>query len=325
MTDAEADAIALWIVASYLIDSFRIFPRLTLISPEKRCGKTTTLEVISALTKNSLPTSNLTAAAIFRITKQFMPTLLIDEADTFVKGGNQEIIGIINSGHTKATAHTMRCDGDAYKSTVFSTWMPMVLASIGDLAGTIMDRSIVVRLRRKKANESVLRLPNDLMDLQIGTRDRIQAWCDANDFAVRNATAGVPSIGNDRAEDNWFPLFSIAEVIGGVWPSRCETAYRALTQESEPELQTQLLGAIRELFKSSGKQRLGSEDIRNTLLQDTTGPWQECNNGRTISQNQIARLLGVYGIRPKLARIDEKVKRGYELDDFEDAFERYLH
>ena len=44
-----AEAIALWVVGSYCYDNFRIFPKLLLSSPEKRCGKSTLLEIVRSL------------------------------------------------------------------------------------------------------------------------------------------------------------------------------------------------------------------------------------------------------------------------------------
>jgi hypothetical protein len=70
-------------------------------SPEMRCGKTTVLIILQLLTPNSELASNISPAAIFRYIEQHRPTLLIDEADTFVKR-NDEIRNILNSGHTRA-------------------------------------------------------------------------------------------------------------------------------------------------------------------------------------------------------------------------------
>ena len=41
-----ADALALWAVHTYLLDSFGISPGLAITSPEKGCGKTTALSRI---------------------------------------------------------------------------------------------------------------------------------------------------------------------------------------------------------------------------------------------------------------------------------------
>ena len=58
-----------------------------------------------------LSTSNTTAAAIFRTIEAARPTLLIDEADTFLTN-NEEIRGVLNSGHRRSGAFVLRLVGD---------------------------------------------------------------------------------------------------------------------------------------------------------------------------------------------------------------------
>jgi hypothetical protein len=93
-----AVAVALWTMHAHCFEAFTISPRLGIVSPEKRCGKTTLLGVIEALVPRPLLSANVTVAAVFRTIEAHRPTLLIDEADTFL-GDNEELRGVINSGH----------------------------------------------------------------------------------------------------------------------------------------------------------------------------------------------------------------------------------
>ncbi len=324
LTIEEVDAVVLWLIASYLMDSYRIFPKLALISPEKRCGKTTTMEVIHSLAHRGVMASSISGAAIYRITEQYQPTLLIDEADTFLKNGDPGLVGLINSGHTKTGAQVIRCDGEDYHAKTFSTWMPMVLASIGDLQSTIMDRSVVINLRRKKMHEHTDLIPVDMCELQEDLRDRIQAWCTANEPIIRSSLVRPPNVGNNRAEDNWTPMFTVAKNIGTAWSERSERAYRKLTTPAEPELPTQLLLDIRTYFQQQSNDRITSADLVNELCMNADGPWHTSNNGKKLSTHQIAKLLRPYGIKPKTFRFGVETKRGYEQSQFVDTFERYL-
>ena len=324
LTEEEVDAIVLWLISSYQINSFRIFPKLALISPEKRCGKTTTLEVIHSLANEGRLVSNISPAAIFRITQQVQPTLFIDEADMLLKNADPTLVGLINSSHTKAGANVIRCVGEDFQTQNFNTWMPMVLASIGELQPTIMDRSIVINLRRKKAHEHAEQVPVDLLDLKEPVRTKIQHWSTFNASAFRAPPVTPPNVGNDRAADNWTPLFTVAKVIGGAWPDRCEKAYRALTTTLELELPTQLLNDIRAIFQTYDDVRITSSKLIQELRKDSTGPWQTCGGSKGLSANQMAKLLGPYGIKPKTIRFGSQTLRGYEKDQFADAFERYL-
>ncbi|MCR9186622.1 MAG: DUF3631 domain-containing protein [Halieaceae bacterium] len=324
LTEYEVDAMALWLIASYIIDDFRVFSKLALISPEKRCGKTTTMEVTSSMAKDGQLMSNMTKAILYRITEKRQPTLFIDEADTFLKNGDSDLNGLINSSHTKAAAKVMRCDGDNFEAREFSTWMPMVLASIGDLPGTLMDRSIVINLRRKKSYEHTEEVPVDLQDLNEPLRQTIAAWVAANRTLIRNQSVQLPKVGNDRAGDNWKPLFQVAAVLGEPWLGRCEKACRELTVTAEPELQTMLLRDIQQFFLKSGSSRATSKELCEALISDEDGPWKTCNTGKPITPNLVGKLLRPYGVKPKTIRVGDKTLRGYEHAQLEDAFERYL-
>lgn len=324
LPDADIDAIVLWIIASYNIDLYRIYAKLALISPEKRCGKTTTMEVIAALCRDALIISNVSAAGIFRMTEHFKVTLLMDEADTFVKNGDPDMIGIINSGHTKSSAYVVRCSGEELTPKAFSTWMPMVLASIGDLPPTIMDRSISITLRRKKSTEQVQYLPVDLLHRSKPIRRKILRWIADREAAIQQQPVIPKSFGNDRAVDNWIPLFSTANQIGAHWISRCENAYRALTPIPEPELSTELLKDIREVLDSWKDPRISSQELVRQLIKDPDKIWCQYKNARCISPRQIAGVLAPYNIKPQSFRGPKGTFRGYERDQFNDAFERYL-
>ena len=152
-------ALALWTLHAWTMDAGDISPFLVLISPTKRCGKTSALIVLNYLTPRSELASNISASALFRYVEDLRPTLLIDEADSFMKD-NEEMRGILNSGHTKTAAHVIRnveVNGE-HKPRRFSTWAPKAIATIRALADTLEDRSIVLQLQRKPRAASVARL-----------------------------------------------------------------------------------------------------------------------------------------------------------------------
>jgi putative DNA primase/helicase len=95
-----ADAIALWVIHTHAFDAAQVAPRLLVKSPEKRCGKSRLFSVINKLVRKPLCTSNVSPAALFRMIEIACPTVLIDEVDSFLLD-NEEMRGIINSGHTR--------------------------------------------------------------------------------------------------------------------------------------------------------------------------------------------------------------------------------
>src|SRR5262249_50841412 len=125
-----------------------------------RCGKTSLLILLFYLTPKSELASSITPSALFRYIETVRPTLLIDEADAFLKD-NEELRGILDSGHTKVGANIVRnvdVGRGNFAQRRFSTWAPKALAVIGNLRGTLEDRSIIVPLQRKPRGIKVERL-----------------------------------------------------------------------------------------------------------------------------------------------------------------------
>src|SRR5207249_4504427 len=102
-----AETLALWILHTYAFQLRDVTTYIGIESPEKRCGKTTLLTLLSKLVKRPVAAANISSPAFFRVIQEAQPTLLIDEADTFLQGDN-ELKGILNAGYKVETAFVMR-------------------------------------------------------------------------------------------------------------------------------------------------------------------------------------------------------------------------
>jgi len=144
----DADLAAIWVIGSYLMDTWRLWPKLMITSPTKQCGKSTLLEVLDAMVCKGMIVSNTTSAGVFRAIEAWHPCLLFDEADTWMKE-DAELGGILNCGHTRRTARVVRVVEKAGElvPVPFSTWAAMAIAGIGSQQDTLMSRSIVISLR----------------------------------------------------------------------------------------------------------------------------------------------------------------------------------
>ena len=67
LPDHSAPLIAAWVLHAWAHESFDISPVLGIVSPEKRCGKTTALSVVSALTPRAMHAVNISASVLFRV------------------------------------------------------------------------------------------------------------------------------------------------------------------------------------------------------------------------------------------------------------------
>lgn len=329
LPDGAAIASVLWILHAHAHRAATISPLLALTSPEKRCGKTTLLTLIGALVPRPATTANITSAALFRAVERFCPTLLIDEADAFLAGKNaqDEIRGLLNSGHTRATARAIRTVGDDFEPREFSTWCPKAIALIGKLPPTLEDRAINIQMRRRAADEQLERLRIDRLDGLEPLRRRAWTWARGTLGQLQEADPDVPTELHDRAADNWRPLLAIADAIGGPWRASGRTAARLLsptTNDEESSAGILLLADLRELFDRRGVKTLFSGDIVDELVQREDRPWPEWRRGTPITQRGIARLLAPFGIRPKQIWEDGQNRRGYRRSDLQETFLRYL-
>lgn len=324
LPDGVATALSLWVLGTYGIDAFHIWPKVSVTSPVKRCGKTTLLETLDGLCCKALTASNITPAALFRVIEVCHPTLLIDEADTFIKG-NESLRGVINSGHTKSGAFVLRTVGEDYQPKRFSTWTPMVIALIKHPPETILDRSVVVRLRRKLVTEKVHRRGPNFVEECEELRQKCRRWVEDNFDALHVAEPSLPACNNDRALDNWSPLLAIAETAGGKWPEYARRAFQQLESgDDENTIGSMLLVDIRNLFNERAWERVHSVDLVKALVELAERPWAVWRRGQPLTPNSLARQLKHYDIKSEQLRIDGVNHHGYRLKKFSDAFNRYL-
>jgi hypothetical protein len=329
-------ALALWVLLAYTFDSFQVAPKLAITSPVKRCGKTQLLILLSALTPRALPTSNITASALFRIIQKFQPTLLIDEADTFINR-DEDLRGIANSSHTRRTAIVIRNVGDDHEPRAFSTWCPQAIALIGKLSDTIADRSIHIQQRRRTRTENVQRLRQDRIDTEcLALRRQAARWAADVEHLLREADPEVPDGLNDRAQDCWRPLLAIADRAGGDWPEAARTAAKELSHVSAgaDERSVELLTDIQAIFKAAGDpEALPTSSLLDALIKSDDGPWATWRKDENpITAHGLAQLLKRFGVpragtmRFKKDETPEEsyTAKGYRRDAFADAFLRYL-
>ena len=116
-----------------------------------------------------------------------------------------------------------------------------------------MDRSIVVIMGKRMDNERVEKLPLTFLEDICPTRRMIAKFAADNELNAVEALPHIPNLGNDRAVDNWQPLFTVAELIGGDWPDKCLAAYKCIETVSTEDAKEQDNVAVRILRKLAPK------------------------------------------------------------------------
>ena len=323
---ATVTAATLWAGFTWTIDHVHVAPLAIITAPEKGCGKTQLLDVIGRLSRRNLFASNISPAATFRVIEAKSPTLLIDEADSFFRE-NEELRGVINSGHTRTSAYVIRTVGDDHEVKQFSTWSAKAIAGIGRLPETVMSRGIVLSLRRKLKTEKVGRLRYAETGLFETLARKLARFGEDYGTAIGRARPDLPEVLSDRAQDNWEPLLAIADLAGGHWPKEARRAALKLSAEDKSVLSSneELLADIREVLTAAGCDRISMAELTKRLCEDETAPWASWNKGRPMTPRQLGKRLDDFGIKARTISLGQYEKpKGFMREQFEDAFGRYL-
>lgn len=318
----------LWCGLSHAYDRPEIehAPRLTAMSPTPECGKTVLFGVLSQLVPNPYPTSNATPAVMFRLLNQRpRPTLLCDEFDSLGREQREALRNILNAGHARDTAFVDRNgpgkDG-GWVPERFSTWGGVAIGMIGKPASTIRSRSVVLPLQRKERGDVRRRLTPEarkelrVLGAKLGTLvGKLKL----------NPEPSLPAELGNRDADNWRGMVSIADAVGGDWPSWARAAAVTLTtgvNAVAPHENIQLLEDIRAVFGDSDK--LHTETLLDGLRDIETSAWG------WLSPSALAERLGYFRMRdgtpikPKQVKIGSRNRNGYHREWLEEAWRVYL-
>jgi len=279
-----------------------------------------------------LSTASVTAAAIYRTVEAAKPTLLIDEADTFL-GAADELRGILNAGHKKG-GQAVRCVGDDAEPRMFAAFAPAAIAAIGTLPGTIQDRSVTLMMRRAIGNERPAGITADTEAAGRVLASRAARWVADNADAL-GTPPDMPAGATNRRADNWRPLVAIAAAAGGDWPRKASDLATAESGEDGGQgLLAMLLVDVKAIFAEAAfpepeEARLATHFLVEQLLARDDRPWPEMpGSNKPLTATRLTRMLKPVGAERRQWRVDESNEKaprvwGFYLADLADAFARY--
>jgi hypothetical protein len=331
--------VSLWAIATHCFDLFDSFPYLIFTSPEKRCGKTRATELLEFLVREPQSTVGISPAALFRIIQEKTPTLVVDEAETLTNGSEtaQNLISILNAGYRMGKA-VMRCEPPAMKVTSFQVYCPKVLCGINDLPDTIMDRAVVVRMRRKNgANLKKFRFSEagkeaapikERIDVLLGPDSNLTSRLDIQEHWRHMSDDDVLGqwVDSDRDIENLMPLAALCFYLDqDRWPDFRESclALNSTRKVEDSSLGARLAQDVGELIGALPDDQLyiSNTDLVNALGQIEDAPWADTSK---FNANRLARLLRVYGVLPTQVRQLAKKIRGYHIPSLRTALSPYF-
>lgn len=334
VSEAQRDAEALWTLHAHAIEVADSTPYLSITSAEKQSGKSRNLEVLAQLVPRPMEAANVSDAALFRAlgSEDEPMTLLFDEIDSIfgrnVANTKEEQRGLLNAGWRRG-AKAYRCVGEGSRQEVraYTVFGAKALAGIGDLPETLADRSIPIRLRRRRLDEEVERgRYRNIVAVCEPLRLAAARWARENMDTLRDAEPDLPEQLSDRAQDGAEPLLAIADLAGGEWPKRARRALVELHRDKPEDSESQGVRLLADIRAAIGdKDRITTAELLTVLKADDEAPWGELGkSGDGLKPRALSRLLAPYGIHPVDIRTPDGTKKGYKREQFEDAWQRYL-
>jgi hypothetical protein len=327
-SDDSYTAAALWVAHDHLFtDEWpEITPYLLFDKPGKRCGGSRSLDALEPMLRDPWRIDAApTASVLFRKLADGEVTMLIDELDQVFRRGseNGDLTGVLNAGWRRG-AIIPRTNVKSHEAEDHSAFAPKILAGIdaSRWSSTIVDRSIRIRLRRKRKSEQVERWRHRVHFAE-GEKiaEQLAALAPLGEEAAKVEIPELYEI-DDRAMDCWEPLLQVAEVAGGDWPDRARIAAISLSSGrlEDDDLGILLLRDVREVL--AAEQSITSSELVQKLQKLEESPWREYG-GAGLTPMKLARLLAPFEIRSRNIRRGA-VAKGYSAEDFTDAFDRYL-
>ncbi len=308
--------LSIWNFHTFMYEEFSHTPYLDINSPVKGCAKTTLCAAISQVSKNGMLVVNPTGPSIFRTIEEYHPTLIIDEAALH---RDNSLLTIANAGFSRLSGVIPRVFQDRVRK--YTVYCPKVFASLSLLPETVIDRAIRIPMKGLRREDKDKIVPFAQNSVPEDLASSIAAWVDVHkDEIVRHYDGCRLDFVHSRQEDVWRPLFSIIHVLNQKLEHELRTIAIRLTaqkKESEEDRLIKLLQDVGTVFRTKGN-RLSTVDLLSGLAAIPESPWGNLN------AFQLAGQLRRVEIKPKQLWIGGSNVRGYAVEDFSDAFARYI-
>jgi DNA polymerase I-like protein with 3'-5' exonuclease and polymerase domains len=322
----------LWIAMAYVHEVFRLLPMLHFRSPTRGCGKSTALDLIELLVFRPFMVGNISASSLFRLIPKYRLTVLLDEAQDYVKPDT--LIASILDGGYQVGRPAVRTNPVTLEPEIFDVFGPKALASIKALDGTTEDRCIIVEMSRKEAGKEVGQLCDIPDTYWLELRRRLLRWAIDNKDAVAKERISRPSFVGNRLWDKWHTLLRIAAVIGGDWPKESLRDARAVIkgEEEERSIGVEILYRLKPFFKEvepalpADFKFVSTEKTLQHLNSDDEAPWANWKKGDNIglTAERLARELKVFNVKSEQLMYGGVRFRGYWIKYFQKAFRTYV-
>lgn len=315
--DESRDAVALWVMHTWVYHSFENTPRLSVSSSQPGSGKTRVLEIVREICPTPKMFVSVTPAAMFRsIENHSRLTIFVDEVDTiFGRSGSasshRELQGVLNSGYRKGATVPRTVGTNGVHD--FPTFAPVAMSGLGSLPDALSTRSIHIKMKKAGGTRSIkplrMRFAEPVFNL---LRVQLGKWATEYSEALSMSLPNMPDGVVDRDADIWEPLIAIADLASEEWSERarksCVHLIGVSSKKDEP-YPVKLLTKIREIYDQEG-----SNGMFSLELVDMLGPeWG-------LTPKSLSKVMGEYDVTGSKVTVSGRRGMGYKRSDLEVAW-----
>jgi len=306
------DVATCWIIGSYCYELFETYGYLY-FKALRESGKSKFKKILRLIGFNGQEASSITEASFFRTIENTKGVLCLDEYEKMDSERKKATDLLLNAGIEKGSS-VKRYDVDLKANLNFDVYCPKIICNITGLNPTTMSRCIVVELVRTITKKGKLKPRIKDQEWQL-LRNMSYCFVMENWEEIKKTYENYDySQINNRAEDLWRPILSIAKVFGDDKETNlknyCERITKKLQEdEIEDDIDYILLLALTNL---AGEKRgfVSSKEIVNFIKSGGEIDFGERSPERVIGWH--LRNFNVF--KHKTNRIGNGVTKGWELD-----------
>jgi hypothetical protein len=336
--DHQLTVLTLWVVHTWVYQTFPTTPYLHIHSPEPECGKITCLQLLKLLScepwigRGPDPAALmqrlvaheeelLQYAAVIKSwdpdipahaspapplkTKPLHVMLLDDYHHTFSSSERQPLVSMLCGSTTDSR---VLCRISERRTAELNFFSPKAFAGNGDLPPSLASRCIPIVLQRKRPSDSVRRISDGYGDFAAAPLVRWldewshEAW-NRLEEEVDDAPPCIPNL-TARQQDCAEPLLRLAAIVGGDWPEKATIALDSLFNNAPAGDPLQLLADIRFVFAvCENPPYLSTRHLLGILGSLENRPWA---GWTTKDAKSLARFLRRHHITSRILRLQQE-------------------
>lgn len=212
----------LYILWTYIYTASEVNPYLYLIGLPAT-GKSTVADLCAKLAFNSLYSSSITTAAVYRIIDPSRGLLILNEGEKLEKAQpgtvEAELNTVLNAGYNKTQGTVARCEGADFSVRSFSCFAPIIIASTKSLLPALRTRCLKISCVAKPKDSPVRDFSKEISYLKPALqeiKDELRVWALIQAHKVFKLLASPeidqPNVHN-RDSQIWTPMFALARYI----------------------------------------------------------------------------------------------------------------